>query len=266
MKDAALTVSGVADSQATAEAVRVALRAAMPPSIKLTEQIRAKEPAPPTSAPVVAREPAPTAPPVPPPSAQEPPAKAPEPPQARIETPPAPPPPPPKPSEPPQARIETPPVPPPAPPKPPEPPQARIETPVVPPPPPPPTPEQLAAKACEESLANIAHTQPILFSFDSVRLDAASRPALDKLAEAAKSCPGMRIEIGGHASAEGTPAFNHRLSLRRAQSVAAYLIKAGVRANRLRAVGYGASQPIAPNDTDENKAKNRRIEFTVHPN
>lgn len=89
---------------------------------------------------------------------------------------------------------------------------------------------------------------------------------LDKLAEAAKTCTGMRIEIAGHASAEGTAAFNRRLSLRRARSVAAYLLRAGVSADQLKAVGYGASQPKAPNDTDENKAKNRRIEFNVHPN
>ncbi len=76
----------------------------------------------------------------------------------------------------------------------------------------------------------------------------------------------MRIEIGGHASAEGTPAFNQRLSLRRAKSVAAYLIRAGVNRARLETVGYGASQPKAPSDTEDNKALNRRIEFTVRPN
>jgi len=368
MEDAALTVSGIADDKATAEAVRVALRAAMPPSIKLTERIRAKEPPPP---PPVKRKPEPPPAPAPPPPAKAPeqaarveappapppaPAKAPEPPKAarvetppapppaavkppeppkaarvetppppapppppakapepqqaaRIETPPAPPPPPAKAPEPPKAaRVETAPTPPPAPAKEPEPPKmARVETTPTPPPapvkepeppkaarvettpppppppakapeppraarvetppaPPPPTPAQLQAKACEESLASISHAEPILFGFDSARLDTASRPTLDKLAAAAKACPDMLIEIAGHASAEGTPTANHRLSLRRARSVAAYLRRAGVRASNLEAVGYGASQPKAPNDTEENKAKNRRIEFIVHPN
>ena len=293
LKDAALTVSGVAGDAATAEAVRVALRGALPPSIKLTEQIRAKEapPSPPPPAPITKEPPSP--PPAPAARAPEPPAKAPEPPQvartetpaapppppakapeppqvARTETPAAPPPPPQKPPEPPQAaRVETPPAPPAPPPppqKPPEPPQvARIETPPA-PPAPPPTPEQLRAKACEESLASVAQEGPILFRFDSAQLDDSSKPTLDKLAEAAKSCPDVRIEIGGHASAEGPAAANQRLSLRRARSVAAYLVRAGVSARRLEAAGYGASQPKAPSDTDENKAKNRRIEFTVRPN
>ena len=266
LKDAALTISGVAGDPATAEAVRVALQAALPPSIKFTEQIRAKEAPPPPPAPITKEPPSP--PPAPAAQAPEPPAKAPEPPQAaRTETPAAPPPPPAKAPEPPQmARTETPAPPPPPPAKPPEPPQAaRTETPPV-PPAPPPTPEQLRAKACEESLASVAQEGPILFRFDSAQLDDSSKPTLDKLAEAAKSCPDVRIEIGGHASAEGPPAANQRLSLRRARSVAAYLVKAGVSAGRLDAAGYGASQPKAPSDTDENKAKNRRIEFTVRPN
>jgi OOP family OmpA-OmpF porin len=115
-------------------------------------------------------------------------------------------------------------------------------------------------------MASITLSEPILFGLDSARLETASRPTLDKLAVAARACPDMRIEIAGHASAEGTAAANHRLSLRRARSVAAYLVRAGVSARRLEAVGYGASQPKAPNDTDDNKAKNRRIEFIVHPN
>jgi OOP family OmpA-OmpF porin len=250
LKDAGLTVSGVAADAATADAVRAALRAALPPSIKFNDQISAKAPPPP-----------------PPPPPPRPPAKEPEPPPAaRVEPPPAPPPAPPTPAPPQVARVEPPsPPPPPAPVKEPEPPQARIETP---PPPPPPalSPAQLEAKACEERLGAIARSEPILFGFDSAQIDAASRPTLDKLAEAAKTCTDMRIEIAGHASAEGTAAFNHRLSLRRARSVAAYLLRAGVSADQLKAVGYGASQPRAPNDTDENKAKNRRIEFIVHPN
>jgi OmpA-OmpF porin, OOP family len=263
LKDAALTVSAIAADAATAEAARAALRGALPPSIKVIDQIRAKEP-PPPPAPTVS---APT------------PEKAPEPPREARETHALPPPPPPAP----QAKAEPSPppaAPPPAPPPPqakaepsppppqvkaPEPPKvARAETPA--PPPPPPTPEQLRAKACEDTLASITREGQLLFQFDSARLDDASKPTLDKLAEAAKTCPDMRIEIAGHASAEGTAASNQRLSLRRARSVADYLVRAGVSARRLETAGYGASQPKAPSDTDENRAKNRRIEFTVRPN
>jgi OmpA-OmpF porin, OOP family len=76
----------------------------------------------------------------------------------------------------------------------------------------------------------------------------------------------MRIEVGGHASAEGGEAVNRRLSLRRAQAVVSYLVRAGVDRQRLESAGYGATQPIMPNDTEAHMAKNRRIEFTVRPN
>jgi OOP family OmpA-OmpF porin len=75
----------------------------------------------------------------------------------------------------------------------------------------------------------------------------------------------MRIEVGGHASAEGGEAVNRRLSLRRAQSVVAYLIRVGVDRQRLDGAGYGATRPIMPNDTEAHMARNRRIEFTVQP-
>ena len=73
----------------------------------------------------------------------------------------------------------------------------------------------------------------------------------------------VRIEIEGHTDAEGTPERNARLADRRARAVADYLVKAGVEAGKLVAVGYGETRPVAPNDTPENRARNRRIEFTV---
>ena len=75
----------------------------------------------------------------------------------------------------------------------------------------------------------------------------------------------MRIEVSGHASSEGSAELNQQLSVRRAQSVVAYLVKAGVDSTQLQPVGYGATRPVAPNDTGENMAKNRRIEFSVKP-
>jgi OOP family OmpA-OmpF porin len=141
------------------------------------------------------------------------------------------------------------------------------------PPPPPPPKEAEApapgvvakAKACEEEMAEQVAKGTILFALSSAELDSVSFPTLDKLAETAKACPGMTIEVAGHASAEGDPEANRQLSLRRAQSVAAYLARAGVEQGQLHAVGYGATRPVAPNDTAENMARNRRIEFTVRP-
>ena len=103
----------------------------------------------------------------------------------------------------------------------------------------------------------------IRFGWASADLERSSLPTLDRLAEVAKACPTAKIEIGGHTDAEGTPERNASLSQRRAQSVVAYLSNAVVAMERMTAVGYGAAQPVAPNDTAENRAKNRRIEFTV---
>ena len=67
----------------------------------------------------------------------------------------------------------------------------------------------------------------------------------------------------GHTDTDGTPERNQRLSERRAQSVVDYLSKAGVNASVLVAIGYGETRPLAANDTPVNKARNRRIDFTV---
>lgn len=118
---------------------------------------------------------------------------------------------------------------------------------------------------CQDAL-NVAKQGVILFQRASAELDARSNSTLDKVARAAQACPSALIEIGGHTDAEGTPERNQKLSERRAQSIVSYLVKAGVDAGKLTAVGYGQDRPVAPNDTPENRAKNRRIEFSVKTN
>ena len=83
------------------------------------------------------------------------------------------------------------------------------------------------------------------------------------LIEIAMRCPTANIDIAGHTDADGEDAFNQALSEKRAQAVTDYLVKAGLPAGRFTALGYGSSQPVASNDTDEGKAQNRRIEFLV---
>jgi OmpA-OmpF porin, OOP family len=123
-----------------------------------------------------------------------------------------------------------------------------------------------AARACQEELRNAADEGLIRFHRARASIDHHSYATLNRLASIAKSCPYFNIEIEGHADAEGTPARNQRLSDRRAHAVMTYLIRAGVDATRLQPIGYGESRPIAPNNTAENRAKNRRIEFTVRAN
>ena len=71
------------------------------------------------------------------------------------------------------------------------------------------------------------------------------------------------IEVAGHTDGDGEDAFNQALSEKRAQAVVNYLVRAGLPADRFTTVGFGSTQPIASNGTDEGKAQNRRIEFLV---
>ncbi len=122
------------------------------------------------------------------------------------------------------------------------------------------------ANKCETLLRSAAAEGSIQFGWASAELTRQSRPTLARLASIAKQCPGFAIEIGGHTDAEGTPERNKSLAERRAQSVVDYLKSAGVDGDRLVAVGYGETLPIAANDTAAGRAKNRRIEFVVKAN
>jgi OmpA-OmpF porin, OOP family len=121
------------------------------------------------------------------------------------------------------------------------------------------------AGECQVQLANIAKAGKIQFRRASAELDPSSFATLTQLANATNGCPGMIVEIEGHTDAEGVTERNQALSERRAQSVRTFLISAGVPQDRLEAIGYGEQRPVAPNDTAENRANNRRIEFTVKP-
>ncbi len=78
-----------------------------------------------------------------------------------------------------------------------------------------------------------------------------------------KQNPNIRIEISGFTDNIGTDSYNLDLSKRRAQSVVDYLTKNGVAKARLEAKGYGETEAIATNETDEGRQKNRRTEFKV---
>ena len=119
------------------------------------------------------------------------------------------------------------------------------------------------ARRCQDDLRAAAAAGVINFQRASADLDRRSNNTLDRLAEIVKGCPNATIEVGGHTDAEGEADRNQRLSERRARAVADYLIKAGVPDARIQAVGFGDTKPVAANDTPENRARNRRIEFNV---
>ncbi len=126
--------------------------------------------------------------------------------------------------------------------------------------------KQASARACQDDLMGAAAESGINFGRASADLSRSSYPTLDKLAKIANGCPDTRIEISGHTDSEGIPERNNPLSERRAKAVLDYLTRAGVEASRMSAAGFGAEKPIATNDTDEGRAKNRRIEFAVIAN
>jgi OOP family OmpA-OmpF porin len=101
----------------------------------------------------------------------------------------------------------------------------------------------------------------VYFEFDSARLTADSTAALDDALEILNRHADLVVEVAGHTDSRGTDAYNQRLSERRAASVVKYLVAHGISAERLTAKGYGESEPVADNATDEGRAKNRRVEM-----
>ncbi|MCC6462047.1 MAG: OmpA family protein [Saprospiraceae bacterium] len=129
------------------------------------------------------------------------------------------------------------------------------------------------AKAFSESIKSAVESEDeeaktltlnhINFETGAAALTANSKYELDNLVTGMNAFPQIRIEIAGHTDNTGDPASNRELSQQRAAAVARYLTERGIDAGRLRSVGYGDTKPLGPNDTDENRAKNRRTEFTI---
>lgn len=105
--------------------------------------------------------------------------------------------------------------------------------------------------------------EPITFEVSSANLTTEGRTVLDQAVAFFTENEDVSVEIGGHTDSDGSDATNLTLSQARAETVQAYLVENGIDAGRMTAVGYGEVNPIADNDTPENKAVNRRIEFTI---
>ena len=103
----------------------------------------------------------------------------------------------------------------------------------------------------------------IFFEFAKSVLKEVSFPELDRLVGILNKNPELKIEIAGHTDDVGTDASNQTLSQDRAQSVVNYLQSKGINISRLSAKGYGESKPDVPNNSDENRAFNRRVEFKI---
>jgi OOP family OmpA-OmpF porin len=120
-----------------------------------------------------------------------------------------------------------------------------------------------AAPAPEPEPQVITIAGDVAFEFDSATLRPAFYPTLDEIAVALQENPGTELEVIGHTDSVGSDAYNLGLSERRARAVADYLAERGVAMDRMIVGGVGEAQPIAPNDNDEGRAQNRRVEIST---
>lgn len=101
----------------------------------------------------------------------------------------------------------------------------------------------------------------VTFASGSTNLTLEAQLILNQVVDILKKYPSMEVEIRGFTDNTGSYAQNIKLSQRRAEAVKDYLVLNGIFPHRLKAFGFGPENPIAPNDTPEGRAKNRRIEF-----
>lgn len=103
----------------------------------------------------------------------------------------------------------------------------------------------------------------IFFDVNKWDLKPESQTELDKVVQLMNDNPSMKIQITGHTDNVGKPAENLTLSNNRAKAVVEYLVGKGINAGRLSAKGFGETKPVAGNDTEEGRARNRRTELKV---
>lgn len=116
---------------------------------------------------------------------------------------------------------------------------------------------------CRLALEEFSSRNAILFRSGSAALTPSSELALDELAADLKNCTASAVHIEGHTDAAGDDRKNLALSVARAEAVVAGLVARGIEPQRLYAVGYGETQPVADNETAEGKRLNRRIVVTI---
>jgi len=134
---------------------------------------------------------------------------------------------------------------------------APAPAPVVKPEPPKPAP---APKPVAEKVTLAAD---VLFDFDKSVIKPDGKSKLDDLAQKVRAINLEVVIAIGHADSIGSDAYNQKLSVRRAESVKAYLVSKGVEPNRIYTEGKGEKQPVASNKSKDGRAKNRRVEIEV---
>ena len=113
-------------------------------------------------------------------------------------------------------------------------------------------------------VARALSLQVVNFELDKAFIPDANKRFLDRAVDIITNVPNMALMIIGHTDSQASDAYNLELSRARAESMRAYLIAQGVDANKLKVKGMGESEPIADNETEQGRFRNRRIEFVVY--
>ena len=146
---------------------------------------------------------------------------------------------------------------------PPPPPPPPAPAPAAAPPAPPPAPAPAPAAAPKPAAQKVTYAADTFFDFDKSVIKPEGKAKLDDLVAKTQGIALEVIIAVGHTDSIGTEAYNQKLSVRRAESVKAYLVSKGIEANRIYTEGKGEKQPAADNKTAEGRAKNRRVEIEV---
>ncbi len=116
---------------------------------------------------------------------------------------------------------------------------------------------------CEKQIKAVLGARKINFAPSSSSIEEASLGVIDTIAEILIECPDARFEIAGHTDSQGGEESNKTLSQGRADAVLVALLQRRIRTTKMKSVGYGETDPIADNNTEEGRAQNRRIEFSL---
>ncbi len=122
--------------------------------------------------------------------------------------------------------------------------------------------QPVSADQCRDLMQAVLKVGGIGFDGGKAALAEDSEGILDQTSAVIARCPDAGVEVGAHSDSDGSAARNRDLTQARAETIVEYLVAAGVKRERLTAVGYGETKPVADNTTTAGKAANRRIEFT----
>jgi OmpA-OmpF porin, OOP family len=112
-------------------------------------------------------------------------------------------------------------------------------------------------------IGQVVRLNNVFFDFDKWDLRPESYVELDRVVKLLKENPAIEIEMSAHTDSRGSDDYNFKLSDERARSVREYILSKGIDPKRIISQGYGETRPVVPNDTDENRQLNRRVEFKI---